>query len=99
MYTLRVDLQEGFTGQVVVVRVAGRERYRAATKTRLQTGLAALVELSVPAGPLEIEIELVGSPDVRRVPLEIERDTYVCVSLDSRSSLTQTIVYDPPGYL
>ncbi len=99
MHTLRVDLQEGFTGQEVVVRIAGRERYRESVKTRLQTGLAALVEFSVPTGQLDLEIELAQSHEVRRIPLAIERDTYVCVSLDSRSALTHTVAHEPPGYL
>lgn len=99
MPTLRVDFQEGFTGQEAVVRVDGRERFRAHVKTRLQTGLAALVNLSDLAGPVSVDVELPSTGTVHRVDIPLNEDTYLCVTREPDGALTHALVFDPPGYL
>lgn len=98
MPKLRVDFQEGFAGQDVVLRAAGRERFRGPLKTRMQTGLAALVELTEPAARVALEIDVSGSSPLQ-FDVQLDRDTYVCISRDARGGLTHEMVFDPPGYL
>lgn len=67
MPTLQLDLREGFDGELVTVRVAGREVYRkSGVRTNYSVGIADRIHFDIPAGPVEVEVAL---PDrgVRRI--------------------------------
>jgi hypothetical protein len=72
MRTLTIDLQEGFAGDEVLVRVNGSEvARRSDVRTKRMLGLACSVEVPVPDGPVTLEVEvstksLRGATDVRR---------------------------------
>jgi hypothetical protein len=59
MPKLTIDLQDGFSGDEVIVRVNGQEVARpAGVKTKRMLGLAQSLDVSVPAGPVSLEIDL-----------------------------------------
>ena len=59
MPTLTIDLQEGFAGDEVIVRVNGREVVRRpGVKTKRMLGLAQSLEVPVPDGAVSLEIEV-----------------------------------------
>jgi hypothetical protein len=71
MPAVTVDLQEGFTGDEVIVRVNGREVKRCpAVRTKRTLGLAESVGLDVPDGPVTLEVAVpakgvTGTVDLR----------------------------------
>ena len=58
MPTLHVDLQEGFTGHEVVVKVDGEERFRGEVRSKLALAIAAHLHFDVGDGPHTIEISI-----------------------------------------
>jgi hypothetical protein len=59
MPILQVDLREGFDGDLVVVRVDGREAYRQdGVRTNYSVGLADRVGIEVPRGTVRVELVL-----------------------------------------
>ena len=99
MPTLRVDLQEGFDGDTVLVRLNGRQLlHEPGVRTRLQTGLARLVETEMPAGGAVLEVVLEERSLQLAIPLNIEAATYVGISVTT-DGLVHQISADPFGYL
>ena len=61
MATICIDLQDGFSGDDVIVRVNGREVSRlSGVRTKRTLGLARSVEVDAPDGPVTLEIEVPG---------------------------------------
>lgn len=99
MPILRIDLQEGFRGDKVVVRVNGKEVLQRAVKTRVQTGLAAIEQLDVAPGDITVEVELPERRISGTFHLQGGRDTYVGVSVSANGKLTHKTSLEPFGYL
>ena len=50
MPQLRVDLQDGFAGELTILKIDGKEVHRSNPKTRTQIGLAEACSFELPAG-------------------------------------------------
>src|SRR5262245_44780574 len=82
MARLGLHLQDGFTGDEVVVKVNGEERlHRDEVRTRRVLGLAEHVELDVADGPLTVEVSLPARGLTKRLELTAEGEVYVGISL------------------
>ncbi|MGH7945829.1 MAG: hypothetical protein ACREH8_19205 [Opitutaceae bacterium] len=100
MPLLHTALQEGFSGEEVVVRVGGREvLHQSGVKTRTQIGLAATHEVQVPPGPVSIQISLPGRTLDLTVPLQVTKDTYLGVSVSPEGKIRHTVTHEPFGYV
>ena len=59
MPRLTIDLQEGFSGDEVIVRVNGREvERRLGVRTKRVLGLAQSVAIDVPDGAVNLEVDV-----------------------------------------
>lgn len=59
MVILKLDLQDGFEGDLVIIKVNGSEVFRKENvKTRLTVGYALSFEVDIPAGNTNIEVSL-----------------------------------------
>jgi hypothetical protein len=67
---LKVDLQEGFSGETVVLLLDGKEIYRGTPTTRLQIGLADSRSFDPPPQHLTLEVTtpLSGVSQLREWP-------------------------------
>ena len=99
MATLNVALQEGFSGQAVVVRVDGEERFRAAdVRTRMQIGLAQAVPVEVEPGRHTVEV--VAGEIATSLEVDVPEQAHVGVSLARSQDRLETRVSDRPfGYV
>lgn len=101
MATLHIALQEGFLqlNDSVVVRVNGRQvADRQNVRTRTQIGLADAFDVEVPAGELQLEIDMPsrGLREARQVT--VEGTTYVGVSVEN-NELRMTVQREAFRYL
>jgi hypothetical protein len=98
MPLLHVALQEGFTGEPVVISVNGREIFhKTAVTTRTQIGLADSVEQTVPAGDAIIEVSAGGAR--ARIPAPLTTDLYVGVSLTPDKQIVHRSSTQAFGYV
>lgn len=82
MARLGIHLQDGFNGDVIVVKVNGEERlYREGVRTKRVLGLAEHVELDVEDGPLSVEVSVPNRGLEKCVELEASGEAHVGVSL------------------
>ena len=82
MAKLGVHLQDGFSGDEVVVKVNGEERLRrSAVSTRRVLGLAERAEIEVEDGPLSIEISVPNRGLEKRVEIEASGEIHLGASL------------------
>jgi hypothetical protein len=59
MPKLSIDLQDGFSGDEVIVRVNGKEvDRRSGVRTKRTLGLAQTIHLQVPDGPVTLEVDV-----------------------------------------
>jgi hypothetical protein len=80
MPLLHVDLQDGFSDEPVLVTVNGHEQFRKDhVRTRTQIGLADSFELTLPDGPVQIEVIARGA--THRITAPLSTDLYVGVSI------------------
>ena len=95
MPTLTIDLQDGFAGDEVIVRLNGREVSRLTdVRTKRTLGLAKSLEVTAPDGPVTLEIEIPAKQ--ARGTTEV-REPHVGVSL--RGSDVRFIANEKPfGY-
>ena len=98
MPTLKVDLQEGFSGETVVLRLNGQEVYRQAVKTRTQIGLADSRSFDLPPQHLKLEAALPQSSVSEALELDLSQDMYVGVTLSSHDVLSLHASSEPFGY-
>jgi len=83
MSRLTISLEEGFTGDAVVVSVNGAEVYRRdGVKTKLQIGLADQFETDVQDGPANIEVTLPTKQISGRTGVDAGGELYVGVSVE-----------------
>ena len=101
MPQLRIDLQEGFTGDLVIMRFDGKEIYRASPRTKLQIGLAEVCTIDVPDSTrrlsLDVEIPTRGaSASYGFVP---SGDLSVGVSLEPNGVISFRTSLEAFGYV
>lgn len=99
MATLRVDLQDGFHDDLVVVRAQHQEQRKEHVTTMLQISYAGSLELEVEPGPVRLEISvptrgLFSAPVVEVPPQAL----HVGVSIDD-GRLAHRVSTEPFGYL
>ena len=99
MPLLRIDIQEGFTGETAVLRINGTEVYRAAPKTRTQIGLADTRNFDFPPQQLELEFEMPDTGASETLVLSLDRACYVGVNLDQEKRVSFKNSPEPFGYL
>jgi hypothetical protein len=97
--TLNIALREGFSGQPVVVRVDGEERFRAGElRTRMQIGLAQ--EVPVEVDPGRHTVEVVAGDVATSLDVDVSEQAHVGVSLARSQDRFETRVSDRPfGYV
>ena len=82
MAKLGLHLQDGFSGDEIVIKINGEERMRREkVSTRRVLGLAEHAELDVEDGPLAIEVSMPARGLEKRVDLEASGEAYVGISL------------------
>ena len=99
MATLRVDMQDGFEDDVVVVRAQEQERRKESVTTMPQISFAGSIELEVEPGPIRLEISVptrgLSTSQVVEVPATA---LHVGVSIDD-GRISQRLSPEPFGYL
>lgn len=81
MPILKIDLQEVFSGEPIVLLLNGREVYRGEPRTRMQIGLADSRSFDLPPQHLTLKAELPTSGASAAVDLDLSRDLFVGVML------------------
>jgi hypothetical protein len=80
MPLLRVDLQEGFSGEPVRITVNGRDEFQKdGVRTRTQIGRADAFEVTLPAGPAHIEVHARGV--THQIAVSLSANLYIGVSI------------------
>jgi len=97
--TLRVDMQDGFQDDEVVVRARDREGRKEHVTTMPQISYAGSIELEVQPGPVRLEISVpsrnLSASQVVEVP---QAALHVGISIDD-GHLTQRLSPEPFAYL
>ena len=99
MPTLKVDLQEGFSGEAVVLVLNEKEVYRGNPKTRMQIGLADYRTFDLPPQHLKLEVTIPGSGMSKTLELDLQHDVYVGISVSKDGVLSLRSSSEPFGYL
>jgi len=99
MPMLKVDLQEGFSGGGVVLRLNGSEVYRGTPRTRTQIGLADSRSFDLPPQHLTLEVAIPLSGASASIELDLFQDLYVGVTLSPDGGLSLRTSSEPFGYL
>lgn len=82
MPLLRIDLQEGFQNDTVVIRVKGKQVLRkAGLTTKLILGYAEALEIEVPEGSMNVRVLVPTRKLARTIPVRIPRDNHIGVSV------------------
>ena len=101
MFTLGIDLQDGFVDAQVSIRINDEEVFeKQSVQTRLLTGLADGLETQVGGGQVVIEVVVQFDADGElheTIPLTISRDTYLGISV-TRDGIETIVRYEPFGY-
>lgn len=85
MVLLKVDLQDGFDGDLVTVIVNSAEVFRKeGIKTRLTLGLADSFEVNIPDGKVNIEVSLPMKDISGTISMEISGPVFLGVSVQDR---------------
>jgi len=99
MPTLKVDLQEGFSGETIILLLNGSEVYRGTPKTRTQIGLADSRSFDLPSQRLTIEVAKPLSGVSESLDLDFFQDLYVGVSLSPNGGISLRSSLEPFGYV
>jgi hypothetical protein len=99
MPTLKIDLQDDFAGETVVLRLNGNEVYRGAPRTRRQIGLAESRSFIVPAQHITVEVAIPQSGVSKSLDLDVFRDMYVGVKFSPEKELLLHSSSEPFGYV
>jgi hypothetical protein len=82
MAMLGIDLQEGFEGDEVVVKVNGEELFRSAdVRTRRAAGLATHARFTVDDGPLSIEVSVPSRGIEKRIDVDARDRLFLGLSI------------------
>lgn len=99
MALLRVDFQEGFDHDGVVVRLdGGAEARREQVTTSEMVGYAGSVELERPPGPFELAVEVTTRGLKAATAVDVDGDVYAGVTV-SGGDLRLVVSPEPMGYL
>jgi hypothetical protein len=83
MVLLKIDFQDGFNDDLVLVRFDGEEVFRKErVTTKLVIGYAASIERDVPEGQLHVEVILPEKGISGDIFVEVATPLYLGVSLD-----------------
>jgi len=97
---LHVALEDGFSGDDVIVRVGGEKAFEAeALRTRLQVGLAGQFTVEVADGDVEVTVEVPGRRITHCQQVTVDGPTWVGISLGERDDVTARISPEPFGYV
>lgn len=100
MGELHVNLEEGFSGDDVTVRVAGEKAFEAADlRTRLQVGRAGKFSVDVADGDIDVTIELPGRDILHRFQVPVAGPTYLGISVDQTGDVSVRRSREPFGYV
>ena len=99
MPTLKIDLQEGFSGKSAVLRINGKEVYRGTPRTRTQIGLAESRSFDLPRQRVAIQLELPESNKSQETALNLDQDQYVGISLATNGEISFNLAAEPFGYV
>jgi hypothetical protein len=98
MAKLTIDLQEGFGGEDVVVRVDGREAARqSGVRTKRMLGYAGCLEVEVSADLVTVEIAVLSHKLENRIEVRPGETPYLGVSL-SGGQLNLLLHQEPFAY-
>jgi hypothetical protein len=98
MSKLQVDLQEGFTGDAVNVRINGLASLnKEGVTTKSLLGLAMSSEIEVPDGTITIEISIPTKNLAKTISLETPAAKYLGVSIE-KGKIEHIISQRPFGY-
>lgn len=99
--SVKLDLQDGFVDDEVVVKLDGREIQRATNvSTRSQLGLARSMELVLPPTAVQLSIELPQLDLRTSINVPAKRPLWIAASLnDSRDRLDVTVSEQRFGYM
>jgi len=99
MALLHIALQEGFTGDIVIVRVNNEEVFRKeSVKTRLQIGYADSFEVTIEEGYVNVEVVLPLKNLSETIVLQVSTSLYIGVSIHE-GKIVYRISHEPFGYL
>lgn len=100
MQTLKIELQEGFQDDAIVIRVNGSEvMQQDHVKTRTQIGFAAATTATVPAGKATLDVALPAAGISGTFEADIQAPTWIGISLDGARVLHFKISQAPFGYV
>lgn len=98
MSRLRVDLQEGFAGDDVDIRINGRESlHKEGVTTKRMLGLATSSEIEVPDGPVNVEVEVPTKHLSKTISLESSESSHLGVSIQE-GEIKLIVSQKPFGY-
>lgn len=96
--TLRVDFQDGFQGDEVVVSVDGSERLRRAeVSTKRVIGLAGKDTIEIEQGPHTVLISVPGRGISKQIAIDVNDDAYLGVSI-THENIDTIVRGEPFGY-
>jgi hypothetical protein len=99
MTPLHIALQDGFTGDTVVINVNSKLVFeKKNVRTRTQIGLADSFETEVEEGSVSIEVKIPEKGLSEKYDLQFTTATYVGVSIDDHQ-IKFKISQQPFGYL
>ena len=86
MASLVMDLQDGFSDDTVMIRVAGQEIFhKEGVNTDYSLGRADSVEVQVPEGSVDVEVTVPSRDLLESIVLEVSTTVYLGISiLDDR---------------
>lgn len=97
---LHVDLQDGFQGEAVVVRIDGREVFSSeSVSTDFRIGLAESFEVKGLSGAIEFEVHLPAQAVTERLRVDIEKTPYIGVSVTQEGRVQVRVGAEPFGYV
>jgi hypothetical protein len=99
MPMLKVDLQEGFSGETVVLLLNGNEVYRGTPKTRMQIGLADSRSFNLPPQHLTLKVAIPLSGVSETLDLDLTQDLFVGGTLSSDGVISLRLSSEPFGYV
>ncbi len=83
---LRIDLQDGFTEDLVIVRVNGTEMFRKeSVTTKLLLGYADSFQAQIPEGSADVEIVVPSRDLSKSVSVQVSQQYYLGVSIRDRA--------------
>lgn len=99
-FDLTIDLQEGFSGQQVIIRLGGVEVFRqTGVKTRLDTGRAAGWSGAIQAGLQRLQVEIPELNAHGALTFEAERPAFVGVKFTPEDGFSFLLQEFPFRYL